>query len=310
MRKPRPFSEKAFKIGIPRAFFYYIYPGLWETFFREIGIEPVVSGPSSRKTLELAAFITEAEHCLPNKLFDGHLAEIVDKVDMVFVPRLLSSLKGHISCPKLSTLPDAALAEVARERDVLCVDINENVRPLSKTLLELGRKLSIGKRTVRSAIENAMRAMKDREAELDQRNKAKKKGKRFLIVGHPYTMHDAFFSESILRKLESLNVNIELMSFANNDVPESFIRWCTSNKMYHKLTTISKGEYAGVIQISSFNCGCDSMMIEIFRNILKEKSIPYMVIILDEHTAQAGTDTRLEAFVDSLEWQDDSSSVS
>ena len=52
------------------------------------------------------------------------------------------------------------------------------------------------------------------------------------------------------------------------------------------------------------------MMIEIFRNILKEKNIPYMVIILDEHTAQAGTDTRLEAFVDSLEWQDGLSSVS
>ena len=44
------------------------------------------------------------------------------------------------------------------------------------------------------------------------------------------------------------------------------------------------------------------MMIELFRVTLRETKIPYLVLALDEHTAPAGLETRLEAFVDSLGW--------
>ena len=36
------------KIGIPRAFLYYKYKYLWETFFEELGAEVVVSPETNR----------------------------------------------------------------------------------------------------------------------------------------------------------------------------------------------------------------------------------------------------------------------
>ena len=59
----------------------------------------------------------------------------------------------------------------------------------------------------------------------------------------------------------------------------------------------------GLIVLVSFGCGPGSFIKELIeRKIQKEKSKPYMSLILDEHTAKTGIQTRLEAFLDMLEW--------
>jgi predicted nucleotide-binding protein (sugar kinase/HSP70/actin superfamily) len=72
--------------------------------------------------------------------------------------------------------------------------------------------------------------------------------------------------------------------------------------MHQALIDLKPREVTGVIHISSFNCGCDSIMVEFFRELLQEKQIPYLVLVMDEHAAQNGVETRLEAFVDSMRW--------
>lgn len=302
MWKAGHYSGSSLRIGIPRMFFYYIYPNLWETFFSELGMEPVVSRPSTKKTVEKASQISETEHCLPNKLFDAHLAELVGKVDMVFVPRVLSTIKKHLSCPKFGPLPDAARADIARGTEVLSIDIDETRRPLSSTLLLLGKKLNMKKSKTLSVIKKAFSAMESANKKMVMLNK--KKGKpRFLLIGHPYVIHDNFIAGPILSKLESMGVEVELISFADDIPAKSYILWGTANKIYHKLNTLSSKDYDGVIQITVFNCGCDSMMIDTYRQVVKDKNVPYMYLMVDEHLAQSGTDTRVEAFIDSLRWR-------
>jgi len=298
--------DQTLRIGIPRALYYYSYPNLWETFFREIGTTPVVSQRSTQRSVEIGSTISEAEHCLPAKLFDAHLSELVDDVDMVFVPRIISTLKGHLSCPKLGPLPDAAQADVARDAKVLSVDIDENAKPLHKTLEEIGRQLRVPRRKARAAAKVAIDAMDKARTHRTRLRKAKQSNADtlppFLVLGHPYTLHERFLTGPILRKMQSLGADVEVVSFAGKDVQPDLIRWGTSNKMFNRIQALEPEERAGVIQITTFNCGCDSMMIELFRATLLEKKIPYLVIVLDEHTAAAGIETRLEAFVDSLAW--------
>lgn len=302
MWKSGHYSSSSLSIGIPRMFSYYIYPNLWETFFSELGMKPIVSRPSTTKTVEKASQISETEHCLPNKLFDAHLAELVGKVDMVFVPRILSTVKNHISCPKFGPLPEAARADIAGRTEVLSIDIDENKRSLSKTLLLLGKNLNIQKSKTLSAIKSAFSAMESANKKMVLLNK--KKGKpRFLLIGHPYTIHDNFIAGPILNKLESMGVEVELVSFADDTPSQSYILWGTANKIYHKLKTLSSEDYEGVIQITVFNCGCDSMMIDTYRQLIKDKNVPYMYLMVDEHLALAGVDTRIEAFIDSLRWR-------
>ncbi|HEY6010814.1 MAG TPA: acyl-CoA dehydratase activase-related protein [Nitrospirota bacterium] len=290
------------RIGIPRMFAYHIYPRLWETFFRELGLEPVVSGPTTIRTVETASQISESEHCLPNKLFDAHLAELLPGTDAVFVPRVLSTIKGHISCPRFGPLPDAARADICRERMVLTIDLDESRLPLSKSLALLGKQLNGQKSRIQAAADTALRAM---ETAKKQRRKlrGKKAGLRFLLVGHPYVIHEDFFAGPILRKLETMDVEVDVLSFSGNAPASSFILWSTANQIYHEMTALSPAVYDGVIQLTVFNCGCDSMMIDTYRNVMKEKRVPFMYLMLDEHPAQSGMDTRVEAFVDSLRWR-------
>jgi hypothetical protein len=36
--------------------------------------------------------------------------------------------------------------------------------------------------------------------------------------------------------------------------------------------------------------------------MLRQKKLPYMILILDKHSGQAGVNTRFKAFVDSIGW--------
>jgi prolycopene isomerase len=288
-------------IGIPRTLYYFYHPALWETFFRRLGLKVLVSEASTSRTIEQAALISESEHCLPLKLLDAHLAQLVDRVDMIFVPRILSTLKGHIACPKLGALPDVAIAQFGERTKVLTLDIHEGQVKLEQTLLELGRKLGAADTDTQKATTDALAAFR---AALQQPTPPHDSTRKtFLILGHPYNLHDEFISGPILKKLQRLNINVELVSFAAETVPNGPIKWDTCSKMYHHLQMMEPTRYAAVVQLTSFNCGCDSIIMEFYREILKDKGVPYMPLVVDEHASQGGIDTRLEAFVDSTGWE-------
>lgn len=291
------------RIGIPRSFYYYAYPGLWESYFSGLGFEVVVSDRTSRQTLELAAAVTESEHCLPHKIFDGHVRSLLDRVDAVFIPRIISMTKGHICCPRFGALPDGTQARIACGHKIITLEINETVESLERSLLRLSRELGCCGRVAKQAIVKAMFAWKSQEEAELRRKQALGATQRYLLLGHPYTLHDDYIVGPVASKLKQLGVCVELMSFERQELKPDFIRWCSFHKMYHKLLDLDLGLYAGVVQLTTFNCGADSMMTERFRRICRRNGIPYLLLMLDEHTGRAGIDTRIEAFVDSLQWK-------
>jgi phytoene dehydrogenase-like protein/predicted nucleotide-binding protein (sugar kinase/HSP70/actin superfamily) len=285
-------------IGIPRALYYFYYPALWETFFRALGMKVVLSEPSTSRTVEQAALISESEHCLPLKLLDAHLAEIIGKVDRLFVPRLLSGLKGHIACPKLGALPDVAAAQFGDRTRILSVDIDERTVPLERSLQDLGRQLGACDATIRRAAAEALAALRAARAQPEPGRDPSRA--RVLLLGHPYHLQDAFVSGPIRAKLRQLEVDVDLVPFGEGAFAPGPLKWDTSARMYHHLQTLDRATCAAVIQLTSFNCGCDSISTEFYRGILQDKGIPFMTLVMDEHTAPAGLETRLEAFVDTL----------
>ena len=58
-------------------------------------------------------------------------------------------------------------------------------------------------------------------------------------------------------------------------------------------------EIDGIIYLSSFSCGPDSMIIEPIKEHVR--NVPIMVLKLDGHKGTAGYLTRIEAFADLLE---------
>ena len=279
-------------IGLPRALHPHLQPGLWETFFGALGVPVVLSAPTTRATLERAELISETEHCLPVKLLDAHLEELAGRVDRVFVPRILSLRRGFISCPKLAALPDAVRAQFRGRFEVVTADVDENRRPLEPTLVDLGRALGFAPAESAAAARQALAAAGAPDA--------LPAGKRFLLIGHPYNLGDAYLTEPIVRKLEDLGVAVDRLPAGPPRGAPAPLRWDTSAHMLEALRALAPARCAGVIQLTSFNCGCDSMAGPYYRETLKTAGIPFMALTLDSHTALAGLDTRLEAFVESI----------
>lgn len=284
--------ERRRPIGLPRALHPHLQPGLWEAFFGALGVPVVLSAPTTRATLERAELISETEHCLPVKLLDAHLEDLAGRVDRVFVPRILSLRRGFISCPKLAALPDAVRAQFRGRFEVVTADVDENRRPLEQTLAELGRALGFAPADSAAAARQALAAAGAPDAPPD--------GKRFLLIGHPYNLGDAYLADPIVRKLEELGAAVERLPAGPPRGAPAPLRWDTSAHMLEALHALSSERCAGVIQLTSFNCGCDSMAGPYYRETLKAAGIPFMALTLDSHTALAGLDTRLEAFVESI----------
>ena len=78
------------KVGIPRALFYYQYYPLWKTFFEELGAEIVLSDRTTKSIMDEGSKTCVDEACLPIKIFHGHVMNIKDKVDYLFIPRFTS----------------------------------------------------------------------------------------------------------------------------------------------------------------------------------------------------------------------------
>lgn len=94
------------KVGIPRGLFYYYFFPLWCDFFHNLGAEVVLSQPTNKKILNRGVSLAVDEACLPVKLFYGHVVDLADKVDYLFLPRLVSTAQKEYICPKFMGLPD------------------------------------------------------------------------------------------------------------------------------------------------------------------------------------------------------------
>lgn len=82
------------KIGIPRALLYYRYAVLWDTFFRELGIETVLSPHTNKNLLDAGNYYAIDENCLSSKLYLGHVAALEGKRQSV-CPRVCQLRKGR-----------------------------------------------------------------------------------------------------------------------------------------------------------------------------------------------------------------------
>ena len=56
----------------------------------------------------------------------------------------------------------------------------------------------------------------------------------------------------------------------------------------------------GIIHLTAFGCGPDSVIGKMMEINCEEENIPFMTMRVDEHTGESHVQTRLEAFIDML----------
>lgn len=310
-------------IGIPKGlFYYYLYP-LWETFFTQLGFKVILSPSTDKRIVDLGIQKAVDEVCYPVKIYYGHVASIIDRVDYLFLPRIISIQKKSYICPKFMGLPDmirANFKQLPKIIDQKCGD-SQKASGLYEDFMEMGQKLGLEKSRVKKAYLQAMAKLKAYQSEMQQgthpmqildRFKPPVRSDNFIkigLLGHGYNIYDSYASMNIIKKLNNFGVEVitpemlpdQTINEAARVLPKR-IFWTLGHKVVGSALYLNKRQdVAGLIHVASFGCGPDSMIGEIVERFIRRSGQkPILTLTIDEHTGEAGLDTRLEAFIDMI----------
>ena len=319
------------KIGIPRALLYFNYYPFWKTFFEELNHETVLSSKTTNRVLDMGVKSCVDDACLPVKLFHGHVMDLIGKADRIFIPRLISVEPGEYICPKFIGLPEMVKNSVPNLPELIVIDFNahRNAEREYDGCKAVGKALGAGLKQINGALEKAKSAQREYENRLlqgynplklldqgaaeAQRIPGKGSGKgRIALIGHPYLLYDQHINMNICSKLEKRgyqplfpeNIGKDSIDAACAGLPKKLF-WSYGQRLLGSgLHMLERGMVSGIVFISSFGCGIDSFIGELLQRFNHRSfKVPYTTITLDEHSGQAGFDTRLEAFTDMLEWR-------
>ena len=199
-------------IGIPRAMLYYRYHVLWESFFGSLGVETVISGPTTRQTLERGAALSVDETCLSARIWFGHVDSLVGKCDALFVPRMASFGELRFMCTRFMGLPDLTRATF-RHQGLRVIDCNVDVAQKhdeESAYIALGEQLGFSRRAARQAWREAVRADAKAWQERVRENEQlfSREGIRVLLSAHSYVYEDAWIGRPVVDFLTRSGVTV------------------------------------------------------------------------------------------------------
>ncbi|MDF2988280.1 MAG: hypothetical protein K0R50_3790 [Eubacterium sp.] len=316
------------KVGIPRGLYYYKYSTLWENFFTELGAEIVISDKTNKNILLEGASKCVSEACLPIKAYYGHVINLLGKADYIFLPRLTSISQKQYICPEVAGVQDMIRNSVKVLPRIIDTEINlrKSEKNSWKAALYTGGFLTNDKEKIKNAYKNALGAYRN-ERQVMKSGVLMDEFKQEIgsmplrviqkrstnitvaVLGHCYTVYDTFINMELIRKLKDYGIGVVTLDMLDYQESKQRSReldkmlfWDYGTRAYGgTIQLIENGGIDGVIAITSFGCGVDSFVIELVeKKIRSESDIPFMKLVLDEHSAEAGFCTRLEAFVDMI----------
>lgn len=133
-------------------------------------------------------------------------------------------------------------------------------------------------------------------------------GLTVAVVGHPYNIYDTFINHNLVDRLRSLGVAVLTSEIASEeDLDAGTARlvgrpyWTFEDEVIGAAGHYFETDIDGIICVVCFGCGPDSLMMDVIQRASKQYvSTPLMMVIIDEHTGEAGLVTRVEAFIDML----------
>jgi predicted nucleotide-binding protein (sugar kinase/HSP70/actin superfamily) len=317
------------RVGIPRAMgYYYLYP-FFRTLLLQLGADPVLSPPTSRRLLERMDACPTDEPCLAVKLHFSHAEALItrDDIDCLLLP-IIARVEQTICCPKFIGVADMIRHGLRLEdAQVLMpvLDYTQDDPALWQALWPTAQRLGVTTPGVLThAIACARQAQAEAQALCAARQFTTPEAYRFLetqqapalpllppdaptvaVIGHPYLIYE-IVSQGMIEtlRLHTRVVTAEMVPEAAvmsalTAIPEGKQLWPFEAMLLGAALHLLHGRQIDkLILVGSFECGPESIIETYIEEAAHAAGIPLMVLALDEHSGEAGLQTRLEAFLD------------
>ena len=302
-----------FSIGIPAGFSVYTLWPLYSWFFHQLGIPYALSENIS----EEGAARVESAYCFPAEIVHGAVKDIYDRNDdYIFVPhfRDMESYEEDVHasfCPITQGLPyyiEKAFPEISADRILSpVVSFKYGEEHAKKSFIEMASHLGIGKREADRAFAVALEKQKEyfkmaRELGVRALEESRKASRPVIaLMGRPYNALTRDANMGIPKKFTSNGYSIipfDILPFEEEEI-FSNMYWYYGQQDMKTASMLKKEDNIYVTYISNFSCAPDSFILHYLKWLMGTK--PFLILELDSHTADAGIDTRVEAFLDIIE---------
>ena len=302
--------KRNYTVGIPRAFSVHTLYPLYSWFFHELGIQTFLSTEVAHAGVARA----ESTYCFPAEIAHGAVQDCLDKgADYVFLPhfRDMPSYENEVHanfCPITQSLPyyiEKAFPDIEKKRWLpLVVSFKFGDGKTLELFCQMTARLGIGEAETKAAFETAMAKQREyfdaikrmgREA-LEEARKAERPV--IATLGRPYNAFTPEANMGIPRKFATRGYSIvpfDILPFQDEEI-FSNMYWYYGQQDVKAASLLKKENNIYLTYITNFSCAPDSFILHYIKWVMGQK--PFLVLELDSHSADAGIDTRVEAFLD------------
>ena len=304
---PKEIKNSKGTIGIPLALTAYeLYP-FYCKLINELGFDVVDSLPLREGNTKNLAPI-----CYPCELVHGAVYGLMKKeVDYILLPNIISHTKnsGFVNsymCPTTSIIPDIIKSTFNTVKDKILsphITLIESGNKVDETeIIRITKKINITIDKAVSVFQKAVKYYNSFKRECDKHYNeiiARKPINPVIIfAGRPYTVFANNVNLSIPQKISSMGydiIPIEAIPFTGRKSHKEN-SWNYTQQLMNAVHFSKEHSNYYLCFLSCFSCGPDANIYHEIKKELDGKAFCFLEI--DSHTAHAGIETRLEAFLE------------
>jgi len=309
-------NDKKPTVGINRSFLNNLFFPMFSRFFTELGfglITPDRVDPEGVKKKRTSL-------CFPGEIAHGSFSDLLKKnPDYIFLPKIvelhveknLKPRREHqCTCQLLQSEAyclKSAFKSVKHSSKIISpvIDFSRGLDKQRNVFVGVARKLGARRKTAVLAYRHAVKKQQDFAKELKEHGrrillelKNNPQQNAIVLFGRPY---NAFVKEANLGipgKFSSRGrIVIPWDALPFEDEPQDReMNWAIGQNLLKCAHFVSAHPQLFGCFITNFSCGPDSFLVGYFREIMGKK--PSLTLELDSHTADAGVNTRIDAFID------------
>ncbi len=316
-KKKTPF-KKPIKIGIPNALYLAEEMPLWKHFFTTLGIE-TVTGDNFKNASKAGKKIAGAEFCSPMNAFFGHIQNLTDKCDYIFLPVYLEATEPkedayryYCYYTQFAVTMAAGIKSLHLKYKAIMPVIDHHSFQSRIELFSLLKPiLKSSYWEIYNAYEAALSFYKDGRnniLNIYEREMPGSKDIRVVLLGRPYSVMQNNMNKGIPDIFSNLTIKTfyqDMLPTDKGDLTEigpllQRLHWNYSAKILKAALFTARTQGLYPVFVTSFKCSPDSFTLEYFKRIMDKYGKPYLVLELDEHDSNVGYETRIESAVRSF----------
>lgn len=310
---PAPPADAA-KVGMTRSLLVNLLYPLYANFFSHLGARIVLSDHVDPEGMKR----TNSAFCHPAVISHGMMENLLEKQpDFVFLPHVRelhvenaqNESPGH-QCTCITVLAEpyylkSAFPEIGDRALSPQLNFSAGWASASDQFAQVAEQLGCSAAQGQAAFQHATARQEEfltarrqlgREALDAVERDPESVG--IVLFGRPYNALAEEANMGIPRKFASRGVPIipfDCLPFADQPLSHH-MNWAMGQDLLRAARFVKRHPQLFGVFITNFGCGPDSFLVGYFRDIMRTK--PSLTLEIDAHTADAGVNTRVEAFLD------------